>query len=95
MEPDVPGSEDLPLWKSEGPAAHAEAMVHFQSRLSGRVIKHQARPSNPGAAAGKPPGEPHGVQSCSYHPLWVPLQVVGQRPKVGEKRRIWGWWWGS
>lgn len=55
VEPDVPGSEDLPLWKPEGPAAHAEAMVHFQSRLSGRVTKHQARPSNPGAVEGKPP----------------------------------------
>lgn len=50
MEPDVPGSEDLPLRESEGPAAHAEAMVHFQSRLSGRLLKHQARPSNLSAA---------------------------------------------
>lgn len=50
MEPDVPGSEDLPLRESEGPAAHAEAMVHFQSRLSGRLLKHQAIPSNLSAA---------------------------------------------
>lgn len=77
VESDVPGSEDLPLWKPEGPAAHAEAMVHFQSRLSGRVTKHQARLSNPGAAEGKHTGESHRVLSCSYQLLWVLLQAVG------------------
>lgn len=69
VEPDVPGSEDLPLWKPEGPAAHAEAMVHFQRRLSGRETKHQARPQG---CKGETPWELHRVLSCSYHPLWIP-----------------------
>lgn len=87
MEPDVPGSEDLPLWKPEGPAAHAEAMVHFQRRLSGRVTKHQARPSNPSAAGGRPPGSLTG--SCP-----VPTNHFGSYRSGGTEGTLWageGW----
>lgn len=83
MEPDVPGSEDLPLWKPEGPAAHAEAMVHFQRCLSGRVIKHQVRPSNPNAAGGRPPGSLTG--SCS-----VPTDHFGSYTSGGTEGTLWG-----
>lgn len=86
MEPDIPGSEDLPLWKPEGPAAHAEAMVHFQSRLSGMVTKHQARPSNPGAVEGKPLGICTGSCSVPNKPLQVLPQVGGQRRHRGQER---------
>lgn len=81
VEPDVPSSEELPLWKPEAPAAHAEAMVHFQRRLPGRVTKHQARPSNPSAAMGRPPGSLPG--SC---PAPTDHSEVGQRGHCGQGR---------
>lgn len=85
MEPDVPGSEDLPLWKPEGPAAHAEAMVHFQRCLSGRVIKHQVRPSNPMLQGEDPLGVSQGP--VLFLPTTLgPTQAVGQRGHCGEGR---------
>lgn len=81
MEPDVPGSEEFSLWKPEGPAAHAEAMVHFQRRLSGRVTKHQARPPNPKAAVGRPPGSLTG--SCP-----VPTNF-GSYTSAGTEGMLW------
>lgn len=101
VEPDIPGSEDLPLWKPEGPAAHAEAMVHFQSRLSGRVTKHQARPSNPGAVEGKPLGICTGSYPIPNEPP-SGLTTGGwteETPWTGEvweeKCRLLRWWWVS
>lgn len=86
VEPDIPGSEDLPLWKPEGPAAHAEAMVHFQSRVSGRVTKRQARPSNPGAVEGKLLGICTGSCPIPNKPIWVLPQVGGERRHCGQGR---------
>lgn len=84
LEPDIPGSEDLPLWKPEGPAAHAEAMVHFQRRLSGRVTKQQARPSAAGAGEKVP-----WVLTCTYQLLWDLPQEISQRRHHGQGRSGW------
>lgn len=84
VEPDIPGSEDLPLWKPEGPAAHAEAMVHFQRRLSGTVTKQQARPSTAGAGEKVP-----WVLTCTYQLLWDLPQEISQRRSDKQGRSGW------